>query len=166
MDNECSYEEKVFLYIDGMLDDDGKKEVEEHLSSCQWCRDQAALLSNLQGDFHLGIELPHDFTTKVIEQIDRKSRADSPLYALLAGSIFIAVFLLSGSQQPSMETGTVISSLFSVIKGLHLSGLFSQTVAQNLHFIAAYVTAISVLVLYTFMMKSRRSPDVMNGAHQ
>lgn len=166
MDNECSYEEKVFLYIDGMLDDDGKKEVEEHLSSCQWCRDQAALLSNLQGDFHLGIDLPPDFTKKVIEQIDRKSRADSPLYALLAGFIFIAVFLLSGSQQPSMETGTVISSLFSVIKGLHLSSLFSQTVAQNLNFIAAYITAISVLVLYTFMMKSRRSSDVMNGVHQ
>ncbi|GEM_PF-2613920 len=165
MDNECSYEEKVFLYIDGALDDEGKREVEEHLSSCRWCRDQVALLSSLQGDFHRDIKVPLDFNSKVLEKIDRKSRVISLLHAVSAGTVFIVIFLISGSQQPSQEIGTVISSLFSVIKNLHLSGLFSQTVMQNLHFIAAYTTAISILALYASMMKSRRSPGAIHGAH-
>ncbi|MDQ7825199.1 MAG: zf-HC2 domain-containing protein [Candidatus Eremiobacteraeota bacterium] len=166
MDNECGYEEKVFLYLDGMIDDEGKREVEEHLSSCQWCREQAALLSNIQGDFHRGIQVPSDFTSKVLEKIDMKSRQHSILPAVMAGILFILVFLLTGSQAPSPQTGTVISSLFSVIKNLHVTNLLSQTLTQNMHFIASYITAISALVLYTSIMKSRRSPGAINGAHQ
>jgi len=179
MDSECSFEERVFLYMDGALDRQGSMEVEEHLASCRWCREQVELLSKIQNDFHADIDVPSGFTAGVLDRIEvivpekvnsREAVKDkagwAPItHAIAAGIAFIVIFLIPGSQATSLEIGSLMSSLFSVIKSLHIPVLFSQTIIQNLHFIAAYVTAVAALVLYTSMARSRRSPVTVNGAN-
>jgi predicted anti-sigma-YlaC factor YlaD len=181
MDSECDYEERVFLYMDGMLDSQESREVEEHLTSCRWCREQVALLSKIQKDFHADIDVPAEFTAGVLDRIEgivpektdsrvpgkSESRAAwAPItHAIAAGIVFISIFLIPGSQATSLETGNLMSSLFTVIKSLHIPVLFSQTVIQNLHFIAAYVTALAALVLYTSMARSGRSSVTVNEAN-
>lgn len=164
--------------MDGMLDRQDSSEVEEHLASCRWCREQVELLSKIQNDFHADIVVPAGFTAGVMDRLEgivpekvdggeavKNKTGWTPIaHAIAAGIVFISIFMIPGSQATSLEIGNLMSSLFSVIKSLHIPVLFSQTIAQNLHFIAAYVTAVAALVLYTSMARSRRRPVMVNGA--
>jgi len=152
---ECHFEEKLFLYVDGMLEGEELLEAERHVGGCPACREQMALLERLEGDFHADVALPDDFTQKVLGKLRSRPSPAEMLPAVGVAALFLAVFLLPGSASPLPLLGDVLSRLVTVLKGLHLQHLLSAMMRQNASFLGAYFSMMA-MTAFVFQVWGRK----------
>lgn len=93
---KCPNEDKLYAYVDGLLDDEENKIVERHIHSCPYCQQQLELITKenelLQETLKAPV-LPEDFAEKIVAQLKPyKKKRYRPLKWMLgsAASLFLA----------------------------------------------------------------------------
>lgn len=67
MKNKCKFSEKLYMYLEGQLDEQQKDKVLEHMKICNSCREEYEILASIQSEFKgfEEIELPKDYHQKL-----------------------------------------------------------------------------------------------------
>lgn len=99
----CPKDDKLFDYIEGILEDNEKDLMERHIQSCPYCEQQLELLLKENELLEQTLKspiLPDDFAEKIVDQLEpHKRKKNRPLKwvlgtaasALLAGGVFMSV---------------------------------------------------------------------------
>jgi hypothetical protein len=120
---ECAFiQERLSEYIDGTLDADDRKVIENHISTCKTCKEDLASLTEMVEELHAmdPVEAPADFLEKIHERMESRSGLDRiirklfipfrikiPLELAAAATITVLVFFVFNVQQkeiPSVQT--------------------------------------------------------------
>ncbi|KPU42257.1 anti-sigma-W factor RsiW [Oxobacter pfennigii] len=85
-------------YVDGILEDNDAQEFQEHLKTCENCRDEYNMLKSIVDDCHqlIDIDLPDDFHQKLHDRLEAeagrsKKRIFKKHYSVAAAAIILAV---------------------------------------------------------------------------
>ncbi len=117
---ECTrIKERLSEYVDGMLDAQTEARVEEHLSTCQPCKEELATLKALVKELSAleSVGAPKDFLDQVHERIEPRfslgkiirtlfvpARIKIPLELATAAAMVVLVLAILNVQQPKQRT--------------------------------------------------------------
>jgi len=117
---ECTQiKERLSEYVDGMLDAQTEARVEEHLSTCQACKEELAALKALVKELSAleSVGAPKDFLDQVHERIEPRfslgkiirtlfvpARIKIPLELATAAAMVVLVLAILNVQQPKQRT--------------------------------------------------------------
>ena len=126
---ECALiQERLSEYIDGTLDEDDRKALENHMSTCTTCKEDLASLTEMVEELHAmdPVEAPADFLEKIHERmaprfslnrIIRKLfvpfRIKIPLELAAAATITVLVVFVFNIQQKEVPSVPIVSDSIS-----------------------------------------------------
>ena len=150
----CFTAEHIYRYLDGELDQAERREFEQHLDGCPSCR-RALAQRRLVAEAAAGLpdlQLPADFSGRVMERIDRPRVTALGWFVLAAGScasmtlMIVGLFLLAGHSLTDLFLGIEGFLIGTMKNGAILFGRMTSLVGLTFsvlnHILAAIVDGL------------------------
>lgn len=145
--NECPFSEKLYLYIDGELEESEAQDVEAHLSECPICTREAELLRGFENAVQGDIPIPGDFTAKTMGKIREPLNAREIILSLVVSALFIGVFFFVHGADPLPAFGALLSKFVIFAKDHAPFRILNELLAQNSTILVSYMVAMAAIML-------------------
>lgn len=146
----CFTAERIYRYLDGELDQAERREFERHLDGCPSCR-RALAQRRLVTEAAVGmpdLELPPDFSRRVMERIDKPRVTVLGWLVLAAAScasmtlVIVGLFLLAGHSLTDLLLGIQGFLTGTLKNGAILFGRVTSLISLTLSVINHIFTAL------------------------
>ena len=144
---ECPFGERLFLYIDGELEEEESSRMEAHLKECAVCSRDADFLKGFDDAFQTEIPIPSNFTAETMKKIREPLNVRDLSLCLGISALFIGIFFFVHATDPLPVFGGLLTRFILIARNHSPFALLNELLAQNSAILISYMAAIAALVV-------------------